>query len=38
VRIKARERHNDRAGIGVDSDFVGLADINQEIAPLRHAF
>ncbi len=37
LRIEARERDHDGAGIGLRGDFVRLADVDQKIASLGHA-
>src|SRR5438552_1701063 len=35
--IEGRKRDNDAAGIGLDRDLIGLTNVDQEIAPLRHS-
>jgi len=34
LRIEARQRNHDRTGIGVDRDFIGFADVDQQITTL----
>src|SRR6202035_2443475 len=37
LRLEARQRNHDAAGIGFHRNLIGLADVNEEIAPLRHS-